>query len=130
MPHFTTPVWEATYPDGWTSEQSEDSIAFYDAEAELRTLQVTCICAEEPVTDEDLLGMAEDVITAGKRYSRVEVGTMSGIMFRYYEGDDAWKEWYLASGNCLFFVTYDCPRAAEGNEDEEVAQILESLRIP
>ena len=33
MPHFTTPVWEATYPEGWTSEQSDDSILFYDGEA-------------------------------------------------------------------------------------------------
>jgi hypothetical protein len=129
MPSFTNPTWEATYPEGWTSEEADDSIAFYDPEADVGTLQVSCICTDDPVTDEDLLAMAEDIISAGKRYSKVQVGELAGIMFRYYDGDDAWKEWYLAAGNCLFFVTYDCSREAEGAEDEEVAEILESLRV-
>jgi hypothetical protein len=130
MPSFTSPVWEATYPEGWTSEQADDSVLFYDAEAETGTLQVSCICGDDAVTDEDLLAMAEELINSGKRYTRVQFGAHPGIMFRYYAGDDSWKEWYLAAGDCMFFATYDCPREAEGAEDEEVAQILESLRIP
>jgi len=131
MPVFANPTWEATYPEGWTSEPADDSIAFYDPEVDAGTLQVSCICSDEaePVTEEDLLSIAEETIAAGHRYSKVQVGELAGIMFRFYEGDEAWKEWYLATGNCFFFVTYDCHREQEGAEDEEVAQILESLRV-
>jgi hypothetical protein len=129
MPDFANDAWEATYPEGWASEQSEDSVIFFDTEAEAGTLQVSCICGDEPVTEEDLLAMADELVTAGKRYTRVELGNHEGIMFRYYAGEESWKEWYLAAGHCMFFATYDCPREVEGVEDEEVVQILESLRV-
>jgi hypothetical protein len=129
MPEFSNPVWEATYPEGWTSENEEDSVIFYDAEAETGTLQVSCICGDEPVEEQDLLAMADELIASGKRFTHVKFGDHAGIMFRYYTGEESWKEWYLAAGDCMFFATYDCAREAEGVEDEEVAQILESLRI-
>ncbi len=129
MPNLENAAWEAIYPDGWSAEHADDSVVLYDNEAEVGTVQVSCICADQPVTREDLLDLAAELIDEGKRHTDVEIGGKQGIMFRYYDGDQSWKEWFLAAGECAFYVTYDCPREGEGVEDEEVAQILESLAV-
>lgn len=129
MPSVTSPVWEAVYPEGWIAETTDESVTFYDRDSEVGTLQVSCLCKDEPVTEEDLLTLAEEIISAGKRHYPVAMGGMSGIMFRYYSGEEAWREWYLRSGHCMFFITYDCPREAEGIEDEEVAEVIQSIRL-
>lgn len=123
------PAWEAVYPDGWTAEHTDDSVILYDKENEVGTVQVSCICADEAVTREDVLDLADELIAEGRRHTDVEIGGKWGIMFRYYDGDQAWREWFLVEDKCVFYVTYDCPREGEGIEDEEVAQILESLTV-
>jgi len=123
------PAWEAIYPDGWTSEHTDDSVILYDKESEVGTVQVSCICTDEAVTREDLLNLADELIAEGRRHTDVEIGGKWGLMFRYYDGEQSWKEWFLAEDKCVFYVTYDCPREGEGVEDEEVAQILESLTV-
>lgn len=130
MPVYKSPVWRTEYPEGWTSEQDEEgTTSFYDSENEVGIMEISCICKDDRVTKEELLDMAEEIISAGKKPSDVTLGGLSGLMFRYYADEESWKEWYLAKDNCMFFITYDCPREYEGLEDEEIVSIIENLSL-
>jgi len=124
------PLWTTTCPQGWIMENDEDSVLLYDPDEGVGTLEISCFCKDDsPTTEEELLELAADTIAAGARRMDVSLGEMSGLLFFYSDEGMAWKEWYLAAGNCVFFITYDCPEDMEGAEDEELAEIIGSLKI-
>lgn len=124
------PLWTATCPEGWVMETDEDSVLLYDPDNGVGTLEVSCFCKDDAVTtEEELLDLAADTLAAGARRMDVNLGDMHGLMLSYIDDGLAWREWYLAAGNCVFFVTYDCPEDEEGVEDEELAAIIGSLKI-
>lgn len=130
MPTATTPLWKASYPQHWVRETDEDSVLLYDPDNGVGTLEISCFCTEEgPTTEQELLDLAEDTIARGARRMDVQFGELEGLMFFYNEEGTAWKEWYLAAGNCVFFITYDCPEDLEGVEDDELVEIIQSLRL-
>ncbi|WP_127478118.1 DUF3805 domain-containing protein [Sulfurivermis fontis] len=130
MPTAAQPLWTASCPPGWIMENDEDSVLLYDPEEGIGTLEISCFCKEEgATTDEELLDLAADTLAAGARRMDVSLGDMHGLMLSYSEDNMAWKEWYLAAGHCVFFITYDCPEDMEGAEDEELAAIIGSLKI-
>lgn len=130
MPTANHPLWTATCPQGWIMETDEDSVLIYDPDDGVGTLEISCFCKEDvATTEEELLELAADTIASGARRMDVHLGDMSGLLFFYVEEGMAWKEWYLAAGNCVFFITYDCPEELEGAEDEELAEIIGSLKI-
>ncbi|GAB4291489.1 MAG: hypothetical protein Kow0096_05720 [Thiohalomonadaceae bacterium] len=111
-------------------ENDGDSVLLYDPEEGIGTLEISCFCKDEgATTDEELLDLAADTLAAGARRMDVNLGDMHGLMLSYSEDNMAWKEWYLAAGHCVFFITYDCPQDMEGAEDEELAAIIGSLTI-
>jgi len=130
MPTATNPLWKATYPQHWVMETEEDSVLLYDPENGVGTLEISCFCKDDgPTTEEELLDLASDTIEMGARRMDVQFGDLEGLMFFYTEEGTAWKEWYLAADNCVFFITYDCPEDLEGAEDDELIEIIESLRL-
>ncbi len=111
-------------------ETDEDSVLLYDPDNGVGTLEISCFCKEDcATTREELLDLAADTIASGARRMDVNLAGMDGLLFFYTEDGMAWKEWYLAAGNCTFFITYDCPEELEGAEDDELVEIIESLKI-
>ncbi len=130
MPTATNPLWNATYPKHWVMENDDDSVLLYDPENGVGTLEISCFCKDEgQTTEEELLDLASDTIAIGARRMDVQFGELEGLMFFYTEEGTAWKEWYLASENCVFFITYDCPEDLEGAEDDDLIEIIESLHL-
>lgn len=124
------PLWKATYPETWVMETEEDSVLLYDPDNGIGTLEITCFCKDDgPVEPQELLDLAADTIEAGARRMDVTMGDKKGLLFFYTEEETAWKEWYLAADNCVFFITYDCPEELEGAEDDELVEIIESLQL-
>lgn len=124
------PLWTATCPQGWVMETDEDSVLLYDPDDGIGTLEISCFCKDDGTTTmEELLDLAADTMASGARRMEVDLGGMQGLLFFYRDEGMAWKEWYLAAGNCTFFITYDCPEELEGAEDEELAEIIASLKV-
>ncbi len=124
------PLWTANCPQDWVMETDEDSVLLYDPDNGVGTLEISCFCKEDgTTTQEELLDLAADTIASGARRMDVSLGGMDGLLFFYTEEGMAWKEWYLAAGNCIFFITYDCPEELEGAEDDELVEIIGSLKI-
>jgi len=124
------PLWTATCPQGWIMETDEDSVLIHDPDDGIGMLEISCLCKDEgETTQEELLDLAADSIASGARRMDVNLGGMHGLLFSSTDEGMAWKEWYLAAGNCVFLITYDCPEDMEGAEDEELAEVIASLRI-
>lgn len=130
MPANQAPRWKAIYPETWVMETEDDSVLFYDPDDGIGTLEVSCFCKEDgPVTQEELRDLAADTLASGARPMDTQMGDKKGLLLFYNEEGVAWKEWYLAAGNCAFFATYDCPEELEGAEDDELVEIIASLRM-
>ncbi len=125
-----SPRWKATYPEHWVMETEEDSVLLYDPDDGIGTLEISCFCKDDgPATQDELRDLAADTLQAGARQMETQMGDKQGLLLFFTEDGVAWKEWYLAVGHCVFFVTYDCPEDLEGVEDDELAEIIASLRL-
>ena len=121
--------WTTVCPPGWVTENTEDSVLFYQAEEGIGTLEISCFCRDdEPVTMAELDELAADAQAADATRINIQIGNMNGLMLSYEEENLAWKEWYLMTAHCLFFITYHCPEDMAGIEDEELAVILDNLQ--
>jgi hypothetical protein len=90
-------------------------------------LQISAAFKDSDVTHEDLMDLAAEHIDAGARTIDVVAGEFEGITLCYAEDDSHWQHWYLRSGDQLLFVTYNCPAALRGVEDEVVGAALNTL---
>ena len=76
-----------------------------------------------------LLELSASTREEGHSAADIKVGNYAGLFFCYEEEGTAWREWYLAADNCLFFVSYDVPAGQEAAELAEVEQIVATLQL-
>lgn len=125
---FDTPLWSLRYPDTWQAEEEDEILRLYDPKGE-GELTISYQQTEEPLSSEDLLGIADEDIEAGAEPDVVTIGQFSGIQFDYESEGEYWCEWYLANDDLLLFATFNCP---VGSEDKELAGnevVLSTLKV-
>jgi len=128
MPHYQQPQWSVELPEGWHAEREDEGTLFHRADG-VGTLAVTLLCDKDRVTRETLLELAAPTREEGHDSTDIQVGSHSGLYFSYGEESTAWREWYLAAGHCVFFVSYDCLQADEAKESAEVDAIIAALTL-
>ena len=128
MPLYQQPHWSVLLPEGWHGEREDESTLFRLDDG-VGTLAVTLLCDRESVTGETLMELAAATREEGHAPTDIQTGTHSGLYFSYGEEATAWREWYLAAGKCVFFVSYDCLQADEGKEAAEVDAIVAALTL-
>ena len=119
MNSFETPLWSLRYPENWQAEEEDELLVLFDPQG-VGELSISYQQSEEPLSNEDLLGIADEDIEAGAEPDVVNVGQFSGIQFDYESEGEYWCEWYLANDDLLIFATYNCP---VGDEEKELAAI-------
>lgn len=120
--------WEISLPDHWEVESDEDSVSLYDPEGP-GTLQISVFRQPEPVTDDDLRAIASEHLEAGAVPEELQLGDFDGFMLRYDAGDEYWSEWYLKAEDLMMFVTYACALGEEGEEEDVVEAVLDTLSL-
>lgn len=126
MNHYQSDYWQMELPAGWVSEPVDESVSFYNPNG-TGTLLVTTIREEAQIDDDYLASLAQEHINAGAELYEVEYGSFAGVTCCYDADGEYWCEWYLSSDNILLFVTYNCDKELEGEEDDVVEGMLESL---
>ena len=124
-------LWRTLIPDDWVAEAEDESLLVFHPDGP-GTLQFTCSEMEDGlVGDDELRYFAAELLEDGHEPANVSVGPLRGLKFEYQDADtDEWViEWYLAADDLFFFVTYSCPRAARGEEEEAVMAILRSVEL-
>ena len=128
MTLYQQPHWSVVLPEGWHGEREDESTLFRREDG-TGTLEVTLLCDKEQVTRETLMELASSTREEGHTAGDIRSGVHEGLYFSYEEEGTAWREWYLAAGNCVFFVSYDCPQGDESNESAETDAIVAGLTL-
>ena len=78
-------------------------------------------CIVEELLDEHL--------EAGADLQDAEYGPFSGVSVCYDDDEEFWCEWYLLAGPVMLYITYNCPLDSEGEEEDVIESIMESLTL-
>ena len=120
--------WQIDMPENWDIEELDDAVSLFNPDSS-GTLLISTIKEDEIISDEYLEELVSDHIDAGADLHDVECGEFDGVSCCYEADAGYWCEWYLRHGAIMLFVTYDCALEDEGNEDDLVDSMLETLAI-
>jgi hypothetical protein len=122
-----TEWWSLGVPVEWWAEQEEDTIVIGDRDG-VGTIQISTLRREQgEFQAEEVAGIARDNGDASWDWQQATLGDFSGVSCDYLEETDAVREWYLARGPLLLFVTYSCDQENRGLDLSAVEEILETL---
>jgi hypothetical protein len=128
MKTFQTETWSISLPDAWDEEHDDEGVTLFNPDG-AGALEITALEREDVVDDGFLEYMAAEHLEAGAEPEGVELGDFEGLELSYGDDTHYWREWYLRADNLMLYVTYHCPLADEGREDDEVDAILETLQL-
>lgn len=145
MTEYETDYWRLNLADGWEWEEDEELSAESENDAEDNSdsgavsffhpdsagvLSISCSEKEEGfVETTDLEDFAAELVDAGLEPKLTQVGALHGFLFEHPDEEDWWREWFLACDDLFFYITYNCPLAARGAEDDALRDILHRLEI-
>lgn len=127
MKEFITDFWKSNLPDDWSADHEAECDSLYHPDGP-GILQVSALLQENAITQSDLKEFAKEHVDSGASLETITAGSFDGITISYDVDENYWREWYLKAGNLFLFVTYHCPLADEGNEDDIIDTILETFQ--
>ena len=126
MKTIVTTYWQIDIPDDWVDEHEGDVVSLY-AKQGVGTVQISAAVQERPLRTSDLRNIAAEHIEAGAKTEDITLGDFQGFTLSYSSDNDYWREWYLLAEELMLFITYDCDLGDEGQEEDIVEAILETL---
>ena len=126
MKKYTSEYWQLDLPDNWVTETEEEVTVLYDPDGP-GTLEISAYENEDIISIDDLGEIAAENIEDEVEAEEISVGDFEGFSFCYSDEDEFLCEWYLSSGKIMLFITYICELDYEGEEDDVVDAILETL---
>ncbi len=124
-----TEWWSMALPPEWWAESEDDSILVGDRD-DVGALEFSTLHKESGQFDqEELRGIAEAESEHPQKWTRLVSGEFEGVRSSYVEEGAAIREWYLANGALLLFITYSCDEDNGGMDDAAVDEILNTLMI-
>ena len=122
-----TEWWSMGVPPEWWAEREEDSVVIGDRD-DVGNIEISTLQRDEGIFEaEEVLAIARENGEADWHWEPLEAGEFSGVQTRYEEDGDAVREWYLADGPLLLFITYSCDMENRGLDDAAVDEILNTL---
>ncbi|MEP5764997.1 MAG: hypothetical protein ABJ308_10390 [Halieaceae bacterium] len=124
-----TEWWCIGVPPEWWADQDEDSIVIGDRD-DVGNIEISTLHKEQGSFEgAEVAAIARDNGEASLDWQAATAGDFSGVCCDYNEDDEAVREWYLAAGPVLLFVTYCCDRENSGLDAAAVDEILQTLAL-
>ncbi len=124
-----TEWWSMALPPEWWAESEEESILVGDRD-DVGCLEFTSLHKEngefEPA---EVLAIAEAESEQKLTWKPLSLGDFQGVASSFVEEGAAIREWYLANGALLLFITYSCDEDNGGMDDAAVNEILDTLMV-
>ena len=124
-----TEWWSMALPPEWWAESEEESILVGDRD-DVGCLEFTSLHREsgefEPA---EVLAIAEAESEQKLTWKPLSRGDFQGVASSFVEEGVAIREWYLANGALLLFITYSCDEDNSGMDDAAVNEILDTLMV-
>ncbi len=124
-----TEWWTLALPPEWWADTEEDSILVGDRD-DVGCIEISTLQKEKGEFGPDEvreIAAAESGTTADWRPSTL--GDFAGVASRFAEEGMAIREWYVASGPMLLFITYSCDEENRGMDDAAVDELLDTLQL-
>lgn len=123
-----TEWWTLAVPPEWWADTEEDSILVGDRD-DVGCIEITTLHKEEGAFEEaEVREIAASESDSALDWQRVTVGDFKGLYSEYVEEDTAIREWYVALGSMLLFITYSCDEDNGGMDDAAVDELLDTLQ--
>ncbi|MCB1706707.1 MAG: hypothetical protein KDI17_17720 [Halioglobus sp.] len=124
-----TEWWTMAVPPEWWADSEEDSILVGDQD-DVGCIEISTLHKEEGEFD---AGTVRDIAEAESeqalQWQAVSLGDFTGLGSRYVEEGTAVREWYVANGALLLFITYSCDQENQGMDDAAVDELLDTLML-
>lgn len=124
-----TEFWSIVVPPEWWAEREEDSIVIGDQD-EVGTIEISTLVRDAGTFDEsEVASIAADNAEQDYQFVPAQAGQFRGVCAQWQDKESAVREWYLAAGEILLFVTYCCDLDNAGMDDAAVDEILDTLEL-
>ncbi len=122
-----TEWWTLQLPPEWWADSEEDSILIGDRD-EVGCIEISTLHKEKgDFSPEEVAGIAREGSELPEHWKSVKLGAYSGVTAEGEEEDMAIREWCVAKGGMLLFITYSCESEHRGLDDAAVDAILATL---
>ncbi len=122
-----TEWWTIAVPPEWWADSEEDSILIGDRD-DVGCIEISTLHSDsQPFDDEQILDIAGQTSEQNVQWSDVKLGDFAGIQSRWSEEGSAVREWYVALGPMLLYITYSCEQENSGMDDAAVDELLDTL---
>ncbi|MEH6517435.1 MAG: hypothetical protein V7742_12170 [Halioglobus sp.] len=124
-----TEWWNVVVPPEWWAEAEDDSILIGDQD-DVGCIEISTLHKEQGQFDTaEVLRIARDEAEQTLSWDEVTLGDLEGVSSRYVEDSTAVREWYVANGSMLLFITYSCDEDNGGMDDAAVDELLDTLLV-
>ena len=124
-----TEWWSLAVPPEWWAEAEEDTILIGDQD-DVGCIEISTLHKESGDFDYgELERIARDEASQAVVWAPAELGEFEGLSGSFVEEGAAIREWYIASGGMLLFITYSCDEDNRGMDDAAVDEILDTLLL-
>lgn len=122
-----TEWWSMALPPEWWAESEEDSILVGDRD-DVGCLEFTSLHKDSgEFSGAEVEDIAEAESEQKLTWKSISLGDFKGVMGSFVEESAAIREWYIANGALLLFITYSCDEDNAGMDDAAVNEILDTL---
>jgi hypothetical protein len=126
-----TEWWTLAVPPEWWADSEEDSIVVGDRD-DVGCIEISTLHKQEGEFDRDTvreIALTESEAGEALEWQVATLGDFTGVGCRYVQEETAVREWYVASGALLLFITYSCDEENRGMDDAAVDEILDTLML-
>ncbi len=127
MTVLETDWWTMALAPEWWAEMEEDTVLVGDEDG-VGWLEFNTVIKEDgDFAPREVEAIARDESPDVGDWRPVNRGDFSGLVASFAEEDAAVREWYLASGQVLLFISYSCDSDNRGMDDAAVDALLDTL---
>ena len=124
-----TDHWCLLLPTEWHADNEDDVVRIVDTD-EVGELEITTLCkATGLVTADEVASMAHAESPEIAVWTPTTVGAFSGVYGTFQEDDAHIREWYVAAGQVLLYITYICDVTDAGMDDAAIDDILSTMVV-
>jgi hypothetical protein len=124
-----TEWWTLALPPEWWAEAEGESILVGDRD-EVGCIEISTLHKESGEFDlASLLELARAEAEQALEWRQIALGEFRGWCAGYTAEGAAIREWYVARGPLLLFITYSCDGENRGMDDAAVDELLDTLSV-
>ena len=124
-----TEWWTMVVPPEWWAEAEEESILVGDQD-DVGCIEISTLHKESGEFDsKTILDIAKAESEQPVDWASVQMGEFSGVRAHFVAEGSAIREWYVANGALMLFITYSCDEENAGMDDAAVDELLDTLML-